>query len=240
MSLVTGGASGLGRATVEHFSRLGASVAVLDLQASRAADLVNDRVLVVAGDVCNPEDVRKVVAAAKDRWGMLTNAVHCAGQASAHQTYNFYRQRPHTLEEFKHLVHQRVTGVYNVVSACAKEMDATRGNIVLCMGHWALREGDLGQAALAAGDGAALGLLRALQQSLQEVHVSAVVVGMFSTPLLQYMPPKVLEYLSRQVPLPSRLGSPSEFAHLAARVVTSRSLSGRLLRLDGALRLSPL
>ncbi|KAF4078218.1 hypothetical protein AMELA_G00196810 [Ameiurus melas] len=225
VGLVTGGASGLGRATVERLVNHGASAVILDLPSSdghSVAAALGERCAFAPADVTSESEVRSAVDLAKEKFGRLDLAVNCAGIAVAVKTYNFKKDIPHSLEDFSRVINVNIAGSFNVIRLAAGMMgknepdaDGHRGCIVNTASVAAF-DGQVGQAAYSASKG-----------------------GLFSTPLLAGLPEKVQGFLARQVPFPSRLGDPAEFAHLVTAIAENPMINGEVIRLDGAIRMQP-
>ncbi|CAB3233281.1 unnamed protein product [Arctia plantaginis] len=251
VSLVTGGASGLGRATVERLVKNGGKVVIFDIQKTRAqkvAEELGDDVVVATGCVTSEEDVKKALKVVSDKYGRLDTLVNCAGQSTAYQIYNFHKDMACQLEHFSRLVNVNTVGTFNVIRLSAgligknaPDKNGQRGVIVNTASTIAY-EGDIGQAAYAASTAAIIGMTLPLARDLssQGIRVMTIAPGVFDTPLVQYLPQKMLDFLKRMTPFPSRLGKPDEFAHLVTSIVENPMLNGEVIRLDGAQRWFPL
>jgi NAD(P)-dependent dehydrogenase (short-subunit alcohol dehydrogenase family) len=246
VALVTGGASGLGLATAAGLTEAGASVVVCDLPTSAgaeaAAQLGRD-VLFVPTDVTEPDSVQAAVERAADR-GPLRVAVNCAGIGTPGRVLG--RNGPLPLEAFARVVTVNLLGTFNVVRLAAAAMAQTepvggeRGVIVNTASAAAF-DGQIGQAAYSASKGGVVGmtlpLARDLAQSL--IRVMTVAPGLFDTPMLQGLPEPARQSLAAQVPMPSRLGDPGEYAALVRHICENPMLNGEVIRLDGAIRMAP-
>ncbi len=245
-ALVTGGASGLGRATVDVLHAAGAGVVVLDLPGSAgeavAAEL-GDRVRFVGGDVRRPEDVTAALDAAAEL-GPLRVAVNCAGTGEALKTVG--KQGAHPLDRFTRIIEINLIGTFNVVRLAAERMagtepvDGERG-VIVNTASVAAFDGQIGQAAYSASKGGVVGMTLPVARDLAGLQIRVVTIapGLFDTPLLAGLPEEARESLGRQVPHPSRLGDPAEFGALAGHVVANPMLNGEVIRLDGAIRMAP-
>ncbi|XP_018580954.2 3-hydroxyacyl-CoA dehydrogenase type-2 isoform X1 [Scleropages formosus] len=250
VGLVTGGASGLGRATAERLVAQGASAVILDLPSSdglQVAKSLGERCAFAPADVTSESDVRSAVALARDKFGRLDLAVNCAGIAVAVKTYNFKKELPHSLEDFTRVITVNIAGTFNVIRLAVGEMgrnepdaDGHRGCIVNTASVAAF-DGQVGQAAYSASKGAIVGMTLPIARDLAPMGIRVVTIapGLFSTPLLAGLPEKVRNFLARQVPFPSRLGDPAEFAHLVTSLVENPMINGEVIRLDGAIRMQP-
>ncbi|XP_049885715.1 3-hydroxyacyl-CoA dehydrogenase type-2-like [Pectinophora gossypiella] len=251
VSLVTGGASGLGKATAERFVKNGGKVVILDLQATRAQEVakrLGNNVAVSAGCVTSEEDVKKALDLVHDKFGRLDTLVNCAGHAATYQVYNFLKNKECVLDGFVKCVNVNTIGTFNTIRLAAGMMgkntpdeNGQRGVIVNTASTIAY-EGDIGQAAYAASTAAVIGMTLPIARDLapQGIRVVTIAPGIFDTPLLSYLPEKMIEFIKRMTPFPSRLGKPEEFAHLVTSVIENPMLNGEVIRLDGAQRWFPL
>ncbi|XP_023693378.1 3-hydroxyacyl-CoA dehydrogenase type-2 isoform X2 [Paramormyrops kingsleyae] len=250
VGLVTGGASGLGKATVERLVSQGASAVILDLPSSdglSVAKSLGDRCAFAPADVTSEADVRSAVALAREKFGRLDLAVNCAGIAVAVKTYNFKKDVPHSLEDFTRVLTVNAAGTFNVIRLAVGEMgknepnaDGHRGCIINTASVAAF-DGQVGQVAYSASKGAIVGMTLPIARDLAPMGIRVVTIapGLFSTPLLAGLPEKVQSFLARQVPFPSRLGDPTEYAHLVTSLAENPMINGEVIRLDGALRMQP-
>ncbi|XP_042568890.1 3-hydroxyacyl-CoA dehydrogenase type-2 [Cyprinus carpio] len=250
VGLVTGGASGLGRATVERLISQGASAVILDLPSSdghKVAAALGDRCAFAPTDVTSESDVRSAVDLAKEKYGKVDLAVNCAGIAVAVKTYNFKKDVPHSLEDFTRVITVSLAATFNVIRLAVGEMgrnepdaDGHRGCIINTASV-AAYDGQVGQAAYSASKGGIVGMTLPIARDLAPMGIRVVTIapGLFSTPLLAGLPEKVQSFLARQVPFPSRLGDPAEFAHLVTAIAENPMINGEVIRLDGAIRMQP-
>ncbi|CAH0596453.1 unnamed protein product [Chrysodeixis includens] len=251
VSLVTGGASGLGKATVERLVKNGGKVVILDIQGTRVqqvAKQLGDNVVACTGCVTSEADVKKALDIVKDKFSRLDNLVNCAGQSNTHQIYNFLTDKHCDLEHFSKCININTVGTFNTIRLAAGLMgkneadkDGQRGVIVNTASTIAY-EGDIGQAAYAASSAAIIGMTLPIARDLASkgIRVVTVAPGIFETPLITYLPEKMIEFIKRMTPFPSRLGKPEEFAHLVTSIVENPMLNGEVIRLDGAQRWFPL
>jgi len=247
VAVVTGGASGLGEATVRKLVCAGARVVIFDRDAARGtalADQTGGRFQAV--DVADSDSVSRAMAAVKARQGALHVLVNCAGIGPAAKTVS--RGAPHDPDLFARVIGVNLTGTFNCASQGAALMlenvplgpDGERG-VIVNTASVAAFDGQVGQIAYAASKGGIVGLTLPMARDLagHGVRVVSVAPGLFRTPLLQGLPQEVQDSLGAQVPFPSRLGAPSEFADLVAHVVANPMLNGEVIRLDGAIRMAP-
>lgn len=250
VSLVTGGASGLGRATVERFVREGARVTLCDLPTSKGEEVaksLGDNCVFAPVDVTSTEDVESALALTKGKFGRLDAAVNCAGIGVAFKTYNFNKNRPHDLNDFIKVQMINTVGTFNVIRLSSGLMgqnepdkDNQRG-VIVNTASVAAFDGQMGQAAYSASKGAIVGMTLPIARDLASIgiRVNTIAPGLFDTPLLASLPEKVRAYLAKTVPNPSRLGNPDEFAALVQHLVLNHMMNGETIRCDGALRMQP-
>lgn len=245
VALVTGGASGLGRATAERLAELGARVVVLDLPGSDgkavAAALGGE---FAPADVTDPEAVEAAVRTATGL-GPLRVLVNCAGIGPPARVVG-KDGSPMPLDAFTKVVQINLVGTFNVTRLAAAAMvaldpvDGERG-VVVNTASVAAYEGQIGQAAYAASKAGVAGMTLPIARELarQQIRVVTIAPGLFETPMMAAFPDEVKESLGRQVPHPSRLGRPAEYAALMQHIVENPMLNGETIRLDGAIRMGP-
>jgi len=250
VGLVTGGASGLGRATVERFVREGARVTLCDLPNSRGEEVANSlggNCVFAPVDVTKPEDVESALALTKEKFGRLDATVNCAGIGVAFKVYNFNKNRTHALDDFVKVQMVNTVGTFNVIRLAVGLMgenepdsDNQRG-VIINTASVAAFDGQMGQAAYAASKGAIVGMTLPLARDLAAtgIRVNTVAPGLFDTPLLASLPEKVRAFLAKTVPNPSRLGNPDEFAALVQHLCLNHMMNGETIRCDGAIRMQP-
>ena len=241
VALVTGGASGLGLATARVLTAAGARVVILDLESQRAAAL--ETATFVDADVTSEADVQRAIAVAAEL-GPLRIVVNCAGIATAGRVVA--RSGPLPLADFERGIRVNLIGTFNVLRLAAAQMagldevDGERG-VIVNTSSVAAFDGQIGQAAYSASKGAisamTLPIARELAGSL--IRVVAIAPGVFETPMMAGVTEEVRDSLGAQVPHPSRLGRPSEFADLVRHIVENPYLNGDTIRLDGAIRMGP-
>jgi NAD(P)-dependent dehydrogenase (short-subunit alcohol dehydrogenase family) len=245
-ALVTGGASGLGLATATRLVSDGASVVVVDLPSSAGTDVaeqLGERVRFAAADVTSEAGVGAALDAAAEL-GELRIVVNCAGVGPAAKVVG--RNGVHDLELFSRTVQINLVGTFNVLRLAAERMAALelvgeeRG-VVVNTASVAAFDGQIGQAAYSASKGGVVGLTLPVARELAERQIRVVTIapGIFETPMLAALPEAARESLGKQVPHPSRLGRPDEYAALVAHIVSNPMLNGETIRLDGAIRMAP-
>jgi 3-hydroxyacyl-CoA dehydrogenase / 3-hydroxy-2-methylbutyryl-CoA dehydrogenase len=247
-ALVAGGASGLGAATARELASRGARVAVVDLDGDRAAALceeLGDGHVSYKADVTSEAEVEAAVEGAVQELGGLRFVVSCAGIGWAERVVG--REGPAKLQPFETVVRVNLIGTFNVlrfgaaaISAGDPDDGGERGAVVLTASIAAF-DGQIGQTAYAASKGGVVGLTlpAARDLSRQLIRVCTIAPGTFDTPLLAGLPEESREALGQQIPHPSRLGDPAEFASLACHIAENPMLNGETIRLDGALRMPP-
>ncbi|GAA2112553.1 3-hydroxyacyl-CoA dehydrogenase [Microlunatus panaciterrae] len=244
--LVTGGASGLGEATVRAFVDRGARAVIVDLASSRAAELaaeLGEAARFVAADVRDEQQVLAAVETARSL-GTLRVVVNCAGVATPGRIVGKRGVLP--LEDFRTVVEINLVGTFNVLRLAAAAMidnepvDGDRGVIVMTASVAAF-DGQIGQAAYAASKGGivALTLTSARDLADKAIRVMTIAPGTMETPMMAGLPGDTKKVLEALVPHPSRLGRPEEYAMLVEQIVQNPLLNGEVIRLDGALRMPP-
>jgi len=246
VALVTGGGSGLGRATVDMFLREGArGVVCMDLK--KPADLQSDNLHLVEGSVVSEEDVKRALEETQSKFGQLNAVVNCAGVGVAQLTYHGLKKIPHSLDDFKRVMEVNAIGSFNVarlaMSLLVKnEPDhAQQKGVIINTASIAAFEGQIGQVAYAASKGAIVSMTLPMARDVATfgVRVMTIAPGLFDTPLLRSLPKNVIDSLVERVPCPKRLGDPDEYAHLVKAIVENPMLNGSVIRLDGSLRMEP-
>lgn len=239
-AIVTGGASGLGAATVRHFRERGAEVVVLDLDAAAADPAAALGAGFVRTDVTDADSVAAAIAAAVARMGGIDVCVNCAGIATGEKTVG--REGPHSLAGFRRTIEINLIGSFNVLRLAAAEMARNQrkeNGVIVNTASIAAFDGQKGQAAYAASKAGIAGMTLPIARDLAGigVRICAIAPGIFATPMLRSLPQDVQDGLAAEVTFPKRLGEPEEFARLAASIVENGYLNGEVIRLDGALRM---
>ncbi len=246
VALVTGGASGLGLATVKELHANGARVVILDLPSSRGKEIAGefgDRAVFSPGDVTSPDSVTAALDAAAGL-GILRITVNCAGIGNGIRTVS--KQGPFPLDAFTKVINVNLIGTFNVIRLAAERISQApdageeRG-VIINTASIAAFEGQIGQAAYSASKGGIVGMTLPIARDLASLKIRVVTIapGLFHTPLLAGLPDEAIASLGAQVPHPSRLGNPAEYAALARHIVENPMLNGETIRLDGAIRMSP-
>lgn len=244
-ALVTGGASGLGRATAEKFVEGGAKVVIVDLPQSAGEDVarsLGERVSFAAADVTDETQMRAAFDMA-DAMGPLRAVVHCAGRGATLRVLDRDGQAG-SLDVYESVVRTNLVGSFNVLRLAAERMAATepvdgeRGVFVLTASIAAF-EGQIGQMPYASSKAGIVGMTLVAARDLAQrlIRVCAIAPGIFDTPILDRLPADVKEKLGAAIPHPARLGQPNEFAMLASHIVENPMLNGETIRIDGAIRM---
>jgi NAD(P)-dependent dehydrogenase (short-subunit alcohol dehydrogenase family) len=245
-ALVTGGASGLGLATVERLVGAGASAVVLDLPSSQGkevAERLGPEVAFVPADVTDEDQVAEAVGIAQEL-GTLRAVVNCAGIGNAIRTVS--KKGPFPLADFRRVIEVNLIGTFNVLRLGAEAIsrtepvDGERG-VVVNTASVAAFDGQIGQASYSASKGGIVGMTLPIARDLASLLIRVVTIapGLFDTPLLGSAPEEVRAALGAQVPHPARLGAPAEYAQLVQQIVENPMLNGETIRLDGAIRMAP-
>jgi NAD(P)-dependent dehydrogenase (short-subunit alcohol dehydrogenase family) len=251
--LVTGGSSGLGAACVRRLAAAGAGVVIADVNEAVGAELAAElgdgaqggRARFVRTDVASEESVQAAVDTAVEAFGGLHGAINCAGIAIAERVVG--RQGPHNLDSFARVVIVNLVGTFNVIRLAAAVMSRNepgaggeRG-VIINTASVAAFDGQIGQAAYAASKGGVVGMTLPIARELARsgIRVVTIAPGLFDTPMLAGLPEEARQSLGQQVPFPSRLGRPDEYAALAQHIIENEMLNGEVIRLDGALRMAP-
>lgn len=248
VAIITGGASGLGEATVRRFVAGGARVVIVDLNYGRGKALVEelgDAVRFVEADVSSEADVLKAVDTAKSEFGGVHILLNAAGIGSAMKTLG--KEGPHPLEIFERVIKVNLIGSFNCIRLVSHAMTANTPNelgergVIISTASVAAFDGQVGQAAYSASKGGIVGMTLPIARDLARdgIRVMTIAPGLFDTPLMAGLPEAARISLGQQVPFPPRLGQPSEYAQLAQSIVENPMLNGEVIRLDGAIRMAP-
>ena len=248
IALVTGGASGLGEATVRTVLAGGGRATILDRPNSKGEALakeLGERAIFAAADVTKEAEVQAAVDATAARFGTLNVVVNCAGIGTANRTVT--KAGPFPLELFELTVRVNLIGTFNVIRLAAQRMSANERNdegergVIVNTASVAAFDGQIGQAAYSASKGGVVGMTLPIARDLASlgIRVCTIAPGTFDTPMLALAPEPVRQALAAQIPFPSRLGRPSEFAALVRHIVENPMLNGETIRLDGAIRMAP-
>ncbi|HET8614226.1 MAG TPA: 3-hydroxyacyl-CoA dehydrogenase [Actinomycetales bacterium] len=246
VALVTGGASGLGRATAEGLLADGASVVLADLPSSPGADVaagMGERARFAPTDVTDEDSVKAAIAVASEL-GTLRVVVNCAGVGTPGRVVG--KHGPMALAQFETVVRVNLVGTFNVIRLCAAAMQSSepvgeeRG-VIVNTASVAAFDGQIGQAAYSASKGGVVGMTLPIARELasSQIRVMTIAPGLFNTPMLAGLPQDARDSLGAQVPHPARLGDPGEYGALVRHIVANPMLNGEVIRLDGAIRMAP-
>jgi len=246
-ALVTGGASGLGRATADRLAKLGAKVVIVDLPSSNGEHVARELgpdVRFSPSDVTDSQSLNQALDIACSL-APLRTVVHCAGRGGAVRVLDKTGE-PGSLELYAEVVRINLIGSFNVLRLSASRMarlepiEGDRG-VVIMTASIAAYEGQIGQAPYASSKAGIVGLTLVAARDLasKAIRVCTIAPGLFDTPILNKVPQDIRDALARAVPHPSRLGHPDEFALTATQIIENPMINGEVIRLDGALRMSP-
>ncbi|MBN1381057.1 MAG: 3-hydroxyacyl-CoA dehydrogenase [Deltaproteobacteria bacterium] len=247
-ALVTGGASGLGAATVRRIAACGGHICIMDVQEENGGKLaveLGSTACFIKCDVTDENDVNQAVAKAKELFGAIHFCVNCAGTGWAERTVS--KTGSHQLASFEMIVRLNLLGTFNVASKSAFAMSTNEPDengergVIVNVASTAAFDGQIGQAAYAASKGAVVGMTLPMARDLSGlgIRVNTIAPGLFKTPLLMSLPPENIKSLNESVPFPKRVGIPDEFSDLVEHLITNSYINGETIRLDGALRMAP-
>jgi NAD(P)-dependent dehydrogenase (short-subunit alcohol dehydrogenase family) len=247
VALVTGGASGLGNATATRLAGLGAKVVLVDLPTSRGTDAaaeIGDNAVFAPTDVRSEEQVSAALDTAFDL-GPVRIVINCAGIGT--DVFRVVgRKGPFPLEAFRRTIEVNLLGTFNVIRLAAERMitldpvGEERG-VIINTASVAAYDGQIGQAAYSASKGGVVGMTLPIARDLaqHQIRVMSIAPGIFATPMMAGLPQEAQDSLATQVPHPSRLGKPEEYAQLVESIIANPMLNGETIRLDGAIRMAP-
>lgn len=248
VALVTGGASGLGLATIEALHGAGAPVVIVDLASSdgkAVAERLGDRARFASADVTSEADVTAAVDTAVAEFGALHVLVNCAGVGFPGRVLT-RDGAPNDLERFEFVVRVNLIGTFNVLRIAAAQMakqepDGEERGVIVNTASIAAFDGQIGQAAYSASKGGIVGMTLPVARDLASKRIRCVAIapGVFDTPMLAGLPEEARAKFAGGIPHPNRLGQPKEFAALVMHIVQNPMLNGEVIRLDGALRMPP-
>jgi len=245
-ALVTGGASGLGLASVQTLHAAGARVVVVDLPSSNGkvvAEELGAGVQFAPADVTDADQVQAAIDLAAAE-APLRVVVNCAGIGIAERTVG--KNGPASLEAYTRIINVNLIGTFNVIRLAAariattEEVDGERG-VIVNTASVAAFDGQIGQAAYSASKGGIVGMTLPIARDLAllKIRINTIAPGLFRTPLFASLPDEAIASLESQIPHPSRLGDPAEYAALVKHIVENPMLNGETIRLDGAIRMAP-
>ncbi|AZU62238.1 3-hydroxyacyl-CoA dehydrogenase [Neobacillus mesonae] len=249
VAIVTGGASGLGLATVTRLVDKGAKVVIFDLNETKAKEAVEqlgENVHYAIVNVADDESVQKGISQAIEAFGAIHICVNCAGVGTPGKTIGKKGVLP--LEDFNRVIGINLIGTFNVLRLAANEMknnepltDSGERGVIINTASVAAFDGQMGQAAYGASKAGVAGMTLPVARDLSEfgIRVNTIAPGLFKTPMADSLSEKVIKKLSESVEFPKRLGRPSEYAELATFIMEHEYLNGEVIRLDGGIRMSP-
>lgn len=246
-AIVTGGASGLGEASVRMLAKAGAHVSIFDLNetlGSSLADECGGRFFKV--DVTNENEVQSALEAAEKAHGVSRILVSCAGMAPPAKVVD-RDGGAMPIDAFSKTLSVNLLGTFNVLSKFAarlhnaEALDGEERGVIINTASIAAFDGQIGQAAYAASKGGVVGMTLPIARELARygIRVMTIAPGLFLTPLLSGLPQAAQDSLGSQVPFPNRLGQPAEFARLVESIISNPMLNGEVIRIDGAIRMAP-
>lgn len=246
VSIITGGASGLGRATVEKFAGLGGKVAIFDMNEELGIALANSigqNAIFVKGNVTDEASVQDAIAQVIARFGAIHVCINYAGIGNAFKTYG--KNGPFPLAEFNKIIQVNLVGTFNVLRLAAEQMaknepvEGERG-VIINTASAAAYEGQMGQAAYSASKGGIVGMTLPIARDLASygIRVNTIVPGLIHTPLFDAGSQQVIDSLGQQVLNPKRLGRPEEIAHVATCIVENAYINAECIRVDGGIRMA--
>ncbi len=248
-AVVTGGASGLGEATVRYIAKNGGKAAIFDLNAERAQNIIDElgeeSVLYIETDVTNGAQVEQNIHEIVEQFGGINLVVNCAGIGTPGKVLS--KGTPIALEQFEKVIKVNLIGSFNVIRVAAAAMqknepneDGERG-VMVSTASVAAYEGQIGQAAYSASKGGVVSMTLPIARELARdgIRVMAIAPGLMETPMVEGLPDAAMASLAAAVPFPQRLGKPEEYAQLVESIVANPMLNGETIRLDGAIRMQP-
>jgi 3-hydroxyacyl-CoA dehydrogenase/3-hydroxy-2-methylbutyryl-CoA dehydrogenase len=248
VALVTGGASGLGEASVIELVKKGARVAIVDVDAEKGEKLaanIGANAIFVKTDVTSEADVRQVIQNTINAFGKINVVINCAGVVNPGKLIG--RKGPLALEAFNKVLQINLVGTLNVVRLAAEQMmnntpgeEGERG-VIINSASIAAFEGQIGQVAYSASKAGIVGMTLPIAREISDYGIRIVTIapGIFDTPMMAGLPQAVKEDMAKTVPFPKRLGKPNEFAQMVLHIIENTMLNGCCIRLDGALRMPP-
>jgi NAD(P)-dependent dehydrogenase (short-subunit alcohol dehydrogenase family) len=249
VAVVTGGASGLGEATVTRFVENGGYAAILDLSEDKGAALVeklgSERVLFIKTNVTNEEEVQSAINQTIEKFGAIHVCINCAGIGVGERVVG--KEAVHDLGRFSKVIQVNLIGTFNVLRLAAEKMTLNSPNeegergVIINTASVAAFEGQIGQAAYSASKGGVVGMTLPIARELARhgIRVMTIAPGLIDTPLFGGLPEQARQALGATVPFPPRLGYPSEYALLTQSIIENPMLNGETIRLDGAIRMQP-
>ena len=247
VSIITGGCSGLGEATVRKFHSLGGKICIFDLDSKKGEKLereLGENCAYFSVDVCHEANIKEAINEVIKLFNKININVNCAGIALAEKTLG--KDGPHDLKRFKKIIDVNLIGTFNILRLCAEQMaknsidNNQEKGIIINTASVAALEGQKGQVAYAASKGGVAAMTLPIARDLARDHIrcGCIAPGLFLTPMFEGLGEEVCETLAKDVIFPKRLGNPEEFAQYAVQIVENQYINGSVLRLDGGIRLA--
>lgn len=248
-AIITGGASGLGEATVRRIAESGGKAAIFDLNAERANQLIEElgeeSVVYMETDVTDAGQVERNVKTAVEQFGAVNLIVNCAGIGTPGKVLS--KGTPIALDQFEKVIKVNLIGSFNVIRVATAAMQKNEPNeegergVIISTASVAAYEGQIGQAAYSASKGGVVSMTLPIARELARdgIRVMAIAPGLMETPMVEGLPDAAIASLSAAVPFPARLGKPAEYAQLVESITANSMLNGETIRLDGAIRMQP-
>ena len=250
VAVVTGGASGLGEATVRAYVEKGGKAAIFDMNAERGNALVNeldaDKVAFFNVNVADEDSVKAAIAGVMEKFGAIHICNNFAGIGDAIKTHG--KDGPHPLDRYKRVLDVNLIGTFNVARLAAEQMEKNepfndhggRG-VIINTASVAAYEGQIGQVAYSASNAGVVGMTLPMARDLAPlgIRVNTIVPGLIHTPMFDGVPDNMVKALGQMVVNPQRLGRPEEIAHLSVMMAENEYLNGECVRLDGGIRMQP-
>lgn len=248
VAVVTGGASGLGEATVIELTKKGAKAAIVDIDAAKGEKLagtIGAGAIYVKADVTSEADIRQAIGKIIATFGKINVAVNCAGIPNPGKIMS--KKGPLPLDSFNKVVQVNLIGTLNVIRLAVEQMINNTANaegekgVIVNTASIAAFDGQIGQAAYCASKGGIVGMTLPIARECADygIRVATIAPGLFETPLMAGLPPAVKDGMVKTIPFPKRLGKPAEFAKLVTHIIENTMFNGCCIRLDGALRMPP-
>lgn len=248
VAVVTGGASGLGEATVRKIVRNGGRAVIVDQNDRKGEELarkIGPSAIFVKTDVTSEEEINRMLDVCVATFGKVNTVVNCAGIVIGEKVVG--REGPHQLESFSKVIEVNLIGTFNVIRLAASKMQENSVNeygergVIINTASIAAFDGQIGQAAYSASKGGVAGMTLPISRELARhgVRVMTIAPGLFETPMFEQLPEEARDALGKMTPFPQRLGKPYEFAKLALSIIDNPMLNGEVIRLDGAIRMQP-
>ncbi len=245
--LITGGASGLGYACAEMVIANGGAAVLADINkeaGAKAEKNLGPNALFVSTNVTDEDSVKQTIAAAQDRFGEIHGLINCAGIGPAERVLG--RNGIHSLDTFSKTIYVNLIGSFNMIRLASAAMaenepgESGERGVIISTASVAAFDGQIGQAAYAASKGGIVAMTLPIAREFARVGIRVLTIapGIFETPMLANLSDDIKDSLGQQVPFPSRLGQPKEYASLAQHIIENQMLNGEVIRLDGAIRMA--